>query len=85
VTTASVQDEVLAFLIKRLAHTTKLDEAAINGNTVFVDMGLQSIDAVLLCGEVEDHFAIELDPATIFEHETVGSFAEVVRQTRARI
>jgi hypothetical protein len=43
-----------------------------------VDGGLQSIDAVLLCGEVEDAFQMELDPALIFDHKDVGSFAAAV-------
>lgn len=67
--------EVVAFLTDGIARFTKQEAAGIGPESVLVDLGLQSIDAVLLSGEVEDHFGVELDPATIFEHETLGSFA----------
>ncbi|MEM8663932.1 MAG: acyl carrier protein [Pseudomonadota bacterium] len=76
--TTIASDDLYPFLIERLCKMTRQDPAAITPTSVFVDMGLQSIDAVLLCGEVEDHFAIELDPETIFEHETLGSFADEI-------
>jgi len=72
-------DELVAFLIRRIAALTKQDEAAIGPETSLVDAGLQSIDAVLLCGEVEDAFQVEIDPALIFDHETLGSFAAAVK------
>lgn len=77
-TTASARDDVLTFLTRRLAEMTRQGGAVVTADSVFVELGLQSIDAVLLCGEVEDRFGIELDPALIFEHETVGSFAREV-------
>ncbi|MEI2385273.1 acyl carrier protein [Breoghania sp. JC706] len=70
----ATRNDVAAFLTRRLAEITKRDPSAITGSSVFVEMGLQSIDAVLLCGEVEDTFGIELDPASIFEHDTLDSF-----------
>nr|WP_237399912.1 acyl carrier protein [Rhodovulum visakhapatnamense] len=77
--------EVVDFLTAGIARFTKQDPAAIRPDSVLVDLGLQSIDAVLLSGEVEDHFQIELDPATIFSHETVGSFAsDITKRLGAR-
>jgi hypothetical protein len=35
---------------------------------------------VLLCGDVEDRFGVDVDPAAIFEHETLGAFARSVLQ-----
>ncbi|MBL29468.1 MAG: polyketide synthase [Rhodospirillaceae bacterium] len=72
--------EIIAFLTARLAQLTEQDQAAITTDSVLIDLGLQSIDAVLLCGEIEDRFRIELDPATIFEHDTLGSFSHEIRQ-----
>lgn len=70
--------EVVDFLTAGIARFTRRDPAAIPPDAALVDLGLQSIDAVLLSGEVEDHFRIELDPATIFEHETLASFASEI-------
>ncbi|WP_262690564.1 acyl carrier protein [Kordiimonas aestuarii] len=54
-------------------------------NSVFIKLGLESIDAVLVSGEVEDEFGVELSPSAIFDHETLGGFtAEVVRLMEAQ-
>lgn len=83
--TAPDAPDIYNFLSERLARLTRQDVAAIRPDAVLVDLGLQSIDAVLLSGEVEDRFEIELDPATIFEHETLESFAaEISRRLSAR-
>jgi acyl carrier protein len=79
----ALDPSVIEFLKTRLSHFTKLDKEAIGPDSVLVDLGLQSIDAVLLSGEVEDEFRIELDPATIFEHETFGSFAAEISKRLA--
>ena len=47
-------------------------------DSALVDLGLQSIDAVIVCGEVEDEFGIEIDPSEIFEHDTLGTFADEI-------
>lgn len=82
-TTTQAKASILSFLIDRLAHLTKQPKGEISADTVMIDGGLKSIDAVLLCGEVEDTFGVELDPATIFEHETLGSFAAEVEDRLA--
>lgn len=84
-TTPMLNPDVLSFLKARVAQIVQGDEAAIAVDAPLVDLGLQSIDAVLLCGEIEDQFAIELSPAAIFEHNTLESFAaEVSRILAAR-
>jgi acyl carrier protein len=69
---------VLEFVRAALAERTKVPIGEVDTASVLIDLGLQSIDAVLLCGDVEDEFQVELDPSTIFEHETVGSFVAAV-------
>ncbi|WP_319773430.1 acyl carrier protein [Breoghania sp.] len=77
----SLADSVLNFVRTELARRLKLPVEKIDSSSQFIDLGLQSIDAVMMCGEVEDHFQIELDPSAIFQFETVGSFVdEVVRR-----
>ena len=70
--------DILDFLKSRIAHYTKTDPAQIATDAVLGDLGLQSIDAAIVTGEVEDHFDIEVDPALIFEHETLESFANAL-------
>lgn len=68
--------DVLTFLMVEIARLTKADPATITADTSLVALGLQSIDAVILSGNAEDHFGVEIDPETIFQHETLRSFAE---------
>lgn len=78
---AASAPDVLAFVRDQLAARLNLPVDQIEPGSDLIGLGLQSIDAVMMCGEVEDHFKVELDPSTIFEHETVGSFVdEVVRR-----
>lgn len=76
----AVDPAVGSFVTEAIARFTRQPVETIPPDAVLLDLGLQSIDAVLLSGEVEDHFGIELDPATIFEHETLDSFIREVRR-----
>lgn len=40
----------------------------------FVELGLQSADAVFLCGEIEERFGIQVDPILAFEQDSVAAF-----------
>lgn len=83
--TSSREAEVVTFVRTRLSALVKIPVEEIQTSSGLIDLGLQSVDAVLLCGEVEDTFQVELDPSTIFDHDTVGSFTtEVVRRLDAR-
>lgn len=66
--------EVFTFVKTKLAERLKAPIDIIDTSSSFIDLGLESVDAVLLCGEVEDEFQVELDPSMIFQHETVGGF-----------
>ena len=38
----------------------------------FADYGLDSMDAVLMAGEMEAHFGIDIDPALFLRAEPIG-------------
>jgi acyl carrier protein len=76
----SLENQVYDFVRDQVAQRTKTAATDINPNAVLSDLGLQSIDAVLISGEVEDHFGIEMDPAAIFEHKTLEGFVQFVLQ-----
>ncbi len=69
---------VMDFIRARLAERTKVPLSDVTPSSRLIALGLQSIDAVLLCGEVEEAFEVELDPTTIFEQDTVGGFVGAV-------
>ena len=77
-------DTIQNFLVATIARFTKQPADRIPHDAVLIDLGLQSIDAVILSGEVEDQFSIELDPSTIFEHDTLDSFAAEILRRREK-
>ena len=77
--------EVLAFLKTKVIERVGIPVEDLTESSVFIKLGLESIDAVLVSGEVEDEFGVELSPSAIFDHETLGGFtAEVVRLLNAQ-
>ncbi|MCB8839937.1 acyl carrier protein [Aurantimonas sp. VKM B-3413] len=71
---------VLDFVRERAAARTNVPLEEVQASSSVIELGIRSIDAVLICGEVEDHFQVELDPGTIFEHETLGEFVAAVME-----
>ena len=76
----SLERQVLDVLRAGLAHRTGLPAETVGAETVLLDTGLQSIDAVLLCAEVEETFGREVDLEMIFDHETLGSLAAALAE-----
>lgn len=72
---SNMNDMVTAFLRERIAAKVEIQPEGILPSTKLVDTGLQSIDAVIVCGEAEDEFGVEIDPSIIFEHDALESFA----------
>ena len=77
-TNDSIETKVLNFIRERIASKVELSLEEVTRDSALVDLGLQSIDAVIVCGEVEDEFGIEIDPSEIFEHDTLGTFADEI-------
>lgn len=75
---SETSNAVMNFLKTSISHYTELTADQITSDSQLTEIGLQSVDAVLVCGNVEERFEIEIDPSEIFEHETVGSFARAV-------
>lgn len=71
-------DEVTAFLRDHVSKRTKVPPEQILGSTVLVDFGLESIDAVLISGHIEDQFQIEVEPSLMFEFHTLDEVAAAV-------
>lgn len=68
----------LEALCAQLATRTGVPRETITADSEFALLGLQSVDAVLLCTALGKDFALEIDPSDIFEHDTPGSFADAV-------
>ncbi|HEY1615385.1 MAG TPA: acyl carrier protein [Rhizomicrobium sp.] len=53
-----------------LAQLLRIAPGEISFERTLGDYGLDSVDAVLMAGEMEQHFGIEIDPASFIQYDT---------------
>ena len=66
------------WLKERVAAYGDLSAADIDSNAQLADLGLDSVYALTLCGDIEDTFNIEMDPSVIWDHDTIRSLADAL-------
>jgi acyl carrier protein len=77
-TDPTARDAISTFLTDRLAARIGVRPDAIDRDADLIELGVKSIDAVIVSGDLEDRFGIEIDPTLVFEHRTVNRITEVV-------
>jgi acyl-CoA synthetase (AMP-forming)/AMP-acid ligase II/acyl carrier protein len=71
-------DAISAWLTERVAFYLERSAQEIDQDAPFVEIGLDSVYGMTLCGEAEDEFGCELDPALAWEHPTITRLAGYV-------
>jgi acyl carrier protein len=74
---------ILRWLTAQLASYLEVSAAAIDPMRPLVEMGVDSVHAVSLVGDVEAHFDIDVDPTMIFDYPTLAHIAEYIDQAVA--
>lgn len=78
------QLEKIISIIKRVGEATIDPNLVITGNTdIVADLQFDSIDMVLIVGEIEEAFGISIENDMIQEIRTVNDLNEKVRQLSA--
>ena len=72
-TLQSSAEDLRAWLVRRLAHYRQLPEESISSQAPLADYGLDSLLAVSLCGDIEDHLQVVLDPAVVWNHPSIDA------------
>lgn len=75
---APTADEVLAFLLGRIAELRRRDAAGIDPASPFNALGVDSLDAITLMGDVEERYRIAVDPGEMFDHPTPLALARAI-------
>lgn len=60
-----------AWVVRYLAKSLGIGEGDVNLAKSLGEYGLDSVDAMIMAGELEAHFGIELDPTVFFEYDTL--------------
>ncbi|HEX8062151.1 MAG TPA: acyl carrier protein [Allosphingosinicella sp.] len=73
-------DDIAAFVTAQLLQRVE-GLHSIDPDTDLMELGVRSIDAVLVSGEIEDHYGVEVDPVLLFEYRTVNRVAGWVAES----
>lgn len=72
---------ILRWLTTQLASYLEVPPTTIDLMVPLAEMGVDSVHALSLVGEVEAHFDIDVDPTMIFDYPTLSHMAEYISTT----
>ncbi len=71
---AALRSAMGAWLVQKLANKLKLKPAEIAEDVEFVELGLDSMTAMTVAGELEEEFDVSVDQSAFWDYPTVGAF-----------
>lgn len=71
---------LLELTVTLLADRLEMQADALDPAQSLMDLGVESVEAVFLCGALEERLGIGIDPVLVFEAASVAAFAEAVWQ-----
>ncbi len=66
---------ITGWLAERVADYTGRAAHQVDPAVPLAELGLDSVSAVALCGEIEDRWSIEVDPTLVFDYPTIADIA----------
>ncbi|MFI9760741.1 acyl carrier protein [Streptomyces sp. NPDC051963] len=73
--------ELRSWLRAQVAHYAQLDAVAIDTDVELTTYGLDSVYALVLCGDIEDHLGLALEPTVAWDHPTIDALARHLEET----
>ncbi|WP_405150371.1 acyl carrier protein [Nocardia salmonicida] len=74
-TIATHSTTVQDWLIDRVADYTERAPHQVDPTIPLAELGMDSVSAVALCGEIEDRWMLDIDPTLVFEYPTIAAIA----------
>ncbi|WP_395105042.1 acyl carrier protein [Actinomadura sp. SCN-SB] len=71
-------ETIHAWVTRQVAHYVKVSPENIDPDESFTAYGLDSLYAVALCGDIEDHFNVSVPATLVWDHDTVTRLADAV-------
>lgn len=69
---------IARFLVEQIATLYRREVASIDPDRPFIELGIDSLDAMSLAGDIQEHFAIDMDPSEFFDHPTPNHLARMI-------
>lgn len=69
---------ILGWLTTQLASYLEVSTTAVNPMVPLAEMGVDSVHAISLVGDIEMQFDIDVDPTLIFDYPTLARIAEFI-------
>ncbi len=69
---------VQRWLAERVGHYLNRPAADIDPQTPLAEMGIDSVYALSLCGDIEDAFGLSVDPTLAWDYPTVAAISGFV-------
>jgi acyl carrier protein len=66
---------ISAWLTECIADYRQVPPAEIDPDAQLADLGLDSVYALTMCGDIEDRFGLETDPTVAWDHPTINALA----------
>jgi acyl carrier protein len=71
-------DCIIHFILDNVAELCKQPRETLAADTLLATVGVDSLNAVLLCGRLEDEFELEIEPLVMFEYKTAKEVADAI-------
>ena len=69
------ETELQDWLSSRVVAYGKVEEGSFTLDTPLTELGLDSVYALTLCGDIEDAYGIEVDPLIVWDYPTIRELA----------
>ncbi|MFH5210446.1 acyl carrier protein [Antrihabitans spumae] len=76
-------EPIVDWLVERVAFYVELPAQEIDPDVPLAELGIESVVAVSLCGEIEDRWELDLDPTVVFDYPTIADMASFIAEEDA--
>ncbi|MEV6427602.1 acyl carrier protein [Nocardia sp. NPDC051463] len=66
---------IQGWLVERIADYTEREPHQVDPTVPLAELGMDSVSAVTLCGEIEDRWSLDIDPTLVFDYPTIAEIA----------
>ena len=74
-----MEDEIMRFVRSSVAAELGIDPGEIGPDVDLEELGMSSLNAVLVSGVIEERFETEVEPTLLFENRTLANISAALR------